>query len=77
MDSKESGLETSWRDGRNRVEIRDVIAIFLLPLGNFKFSDSMEIEDLFEEWDDVDLEGLESYLTEENGVDELDKEEVI
>ena len=37
----------------------------------------MEIEDLFEEWDDVDLEGLESYLTEENGVDELDKEEVI
>ena len=34
----------------------------------------MEIEDLFEQWDDVDQEGLESFLTEENGADEVDEE---
>ena len=36
----------------------------------------MEIEDLFEEWEDVDFEGIESFIIEENGADEVDEEEI-
>ena len=64
MDHKTTGLETSWRDGRNRVEIRDVIKTPAkckqTAIAGFLSSEekhlavkifSMEIAESFEEWE--------------------------
>ena len=69
MDHKTTGLETSWRDGRNRVEIRDVIKNLQnvnkqqSPVSRQARKNnlavklfSMEIAESFEEWDDPDIE---------------------
>ena len=76
-------MPTSWRQQRvnlwRHINIAnlfyDIVTIRVLVY-LLTFNLLMKIEDLFEEWEDVDLEGIESFIIEENGADEVDEEEI-